>query len=78
MTINEAVTAIEALLADHEGVVEARVHPSGDDTDVIKIWVDLGTLSIDRRKWIAGCEARIREELPGAAAFRLQIRAEFD
>jgi hypothetical protein len=77
MDINAAVRAIEELLRTYEGVIDAQVRPSGDDTDVIKVWVDLGGTG-DPKAWAATCEQAIRAALPDAAAFRLQVRAERD
>jgi len=75
MTINEACTAIEKLL-EGRSILSSQVRPSGDDVDVIKIWVDLGTTKIDPDVWAKSFEDQVRNELPDAAAFRLQIRAE--
>ena len=75
MTINEAVTAIEQLLAGSPGVVACQVRPSGDDVDVIKVWADLGTHA-DPDGWATTFEAEIRAKVPGAAPYRLQVRAE--
>jgi hypothetical protein len=77
MDINAAVTAIEEFLMSYEGVVAAQVRPSGDDTDVIKIWVDLAGAG-NSKAWAAKCEEAIRKAVPGAAAYRLQVRAEAD
>jgi hypothetical protein len=74
--INQAVTAIEAFLRTYEGVLDLQVRPSGDDTDVIKIWIDLGTKTMDTRAWGRTCEAAIRKAIPTSAPFRLQIQAE--
>ena len=82
MGINEAVTAIEELLDTYSGggakPLAIQIRPSGDDVDVIKIWVDLGVARVDLAAWEKACEAAIREAIPGAAAFRLQLRAERD
>ncbi|MEO8706490.1 MAG: hypothetical protein ABI867_41075 [Kofleriaceae bacterium] len=79
MDINGAVTAIEAFLKTYGGVIETQVRPSGDDTDVIKIWVDLGDAPAgDPVTWAADCERAIRQAIPDAAGFRLQVRAEKD
>ena len=78
MDINEVVSAIEKMLSTYEGVVEAQVRPSGDDTDVIKIWVDLGDSTVDPVVWADTCERAIRHVIGDAAAFRLQVRAESD
>ena len=46
MGINETVLAIEQFLLSYDGgpgkPVAVQVRPSGDDVDVIKIWIDLG------------------------------------
>ena len=81
MDINDAVTAIEKFLATYDagGAPAAiQVRPSGDDVDVIKIWIDLGAKGIDTKTWSSICEAAIRKAVPGSAAFRIQIRAETD
>jgi hypothetical protein len=74
MTINEAVTAIEALLATKPDLTAFQVRPSGDDVDVIKIWVDIDTP--DAAAFEKSLEAEVRAAVPDAAAFRLQVRAE--
>ena len=76
MTINEAVGAIEKLLAAKQGVTSAQVRPSGDDVDVIKVRVGLADATADADAWAKALEAEIRKQVPGAAAYRLQIRAE--
>jgi hypothetical protein len=80
MGINEAVTAIEDVLRTYDGggkkPTSVQVRPSGDDLDVIKIWIDLGDSGADTDAWTTACEAAIRKAVPGAAAFKLQIRAE--
>jgi hypothetical protein len=80
MGINEAVTAIENALRNYDGggakPVAVQVRPSGDDIDVIKIWVDLGDSKADREVWGTACEAALRTAVPGASAFKLQVRAE--
>lgn len=72
------VTAIEQFLRAYEGVADTQVRPSGDDTDVIKIWVDLGDPAANTQAWAATCEAAIRAAVPESAPFRLQVRAERD
>lgn len=74
MEINHVVTEIEAYLKTYDGVVECQVRPSGDDADVIKIWVDLGASAADPLVWAAACEAAIRKAIP--SPYRLQLRAE--
>lgn len=75
MTINEACTAIEKLL-EGRAILSSQVRPSGDDVDVIKIWVDLGATKTDPHEWAKNFEAQVRKELPDVVGFRLQIRAE--
>lgn len=84
MGINEAVLAIEKFLLTYDGgpgkPVAVQVRPSGDDIDVIKIWIDLGAAKrgVDPEAFERACAAAIREAIPEAAAFRLQVRAEAD
>jgi hypothetical protein len=81
MGINDAVAAIEKFLLTYDGgsgkpaAVQAR--PSGDDVDVIKVWVDLGNAKkIDTDAWERAAAAAIREAIPETQAFRLEVRAE--
>ena len=76
MTINEAVTAIEKVLESTSGVVASQVRPSGDDVDVIKVWVDLVDTKIDTATWKKTFEADVRERVPGAAPYRIEVHAE--
>jgi hypothetical protein len=76
VTINEAVLAIEELLAKATGVASFQARPSGDDVDVIKIWADLGDTKQDPDEWSKKFEAEIRAKIPGTAPYRLQVRAE--
>jgi hypothetical protein len=76
--INEVVGAIEEMLRGYAGVVACQVRPSGDDVDVIKIWVDLGNAAVDRHAWAKNCEAAIRTAIPASQPFRLTIYAERD
>ncbi|HSD86330.1 MAG TPA: hypothetical protein VLB44_02410 [Kofleriaceae bacterium] len=84
MGINEAVVAIEAFLLTYDGgsgrPVAVQARPSGDDVDVIKVWVDLGTAKrgVNVDAWERACAAAIREALPETQAFRLEVRAEAD
>jgi hypothetical protein len=84
MGINEAVLAIETFLRTYDGgpgkPVEVQVRPSGDDVDVIKIWIDLGAArrGVDPDAYERACAASIREAIPESAAFRLEVRAEAD
>ena len=76
MTINEAVGAIEKLLVAKANVAASQVRPSGDDLDVIKVWVDLGDSTLDAAAWAKSFEDEIRSQVPGAAPYRLEVRAE--
>jgi hypothetical protein len=82
MGINEAAEAIDTFLRSYDGgsgtPVDVKVHPSGDDLDVIKVWVDLGTKAVDRAAWEKAAAAAIRAALPDTRAFRLEVRAEVD
>jgi len=72
--INAAVDAIEQFLATYEGVGEHHVRPSGDDVDVIKVWIEVKTP--DPKAFAHKCEQAIRAKVPGAARYRLAVRAE--
>jgi hypothetical protein len=76
MTINEAVTAIEKVLASMRDVAASQVRPSGDDVDVIKVWVNLGESRNDPVAWGKTLEADLRKQVPGAAPYRIEVRAE--
>lgn len=76
MTINEAVAAIEKLLASMRVVASSQVRPSGDDVDVIKVWVALGDAQIDPEAWAKTFEGEIGKRVAGAAPYRIQVRAE--
>ncbi len=82
MGINEAADAIDTFLRSYDGgsgtPVDVRVHPSGDDLDVIKVWVDLGAKKLNLDAWEKAAAAAIREALPQTQAFRLEVRAEVD
>ena len=76
MTINEAVGAIEQLLKTQTGVTSTQVRPSGDDLDVIKVWVAVVDAKVGVDVWKKELEAEIRKQVPGSAPFRLEIHAE--
>ena len=80
MGINDTARAIEDFVRSYgDGGVtprEVQVRPSGDDVDVIKVWVDLGATPVDPDGWARACEAAIAEAIPSAAAFRVVVRAE--
>ena len=72
--INAAVLAIETFLETYDGIGEHHVRPSGDNVDVIKVWIEVR--AADAKAVAAACETAIRKAIPAAAAFKLQIRAE--
>lgn len=78
--INLVAAAIDSFVRAYQfaGVTphEVQVRPSGDDVDVIKVWVDLGETKIDRTAWAASCETEIGKNVPGAASYRVVVRAE--
>lgn len=81
MGINEAAEAIEKFLLTYDGgsgkPVGVQAHPSGDDIDVIKVHVDLGSSTKgDLHAWEKAAAAAVREALPDTQAYRLHIRAE--
>lgn len=76
--INVAAQAIEAFLQGYGGVVSAQVHPSGDDVDVIKVWIDLGASAADPAAFAKACEEAIRSAVPATSGYRLEVRAERD
>lgn len=83
MGINEAVIAIEKFLQTYDGgsgkPASVQVRPSGDDIDVIKIYVDLGEgKRVNTDAWEKACAAAVREALPETQAFKLEVRAETD
>jgi len=73
--INEAIAAIEKLLESMSVIKSAQVRPSGDDVDVIKVWVDLGSSKLDPDAWAKNLEVELAKH---AAPFRVQVRAETD
>ena len=75
MTINEACTAIEKVLASMRDVTASQVRPSGDDVDVIKVWVNVESKH-EPTAWASTLEAALRKQVPGAAAYRLEVRVE--
>jgi hypothetical protein len=84
MTINAAAEAIDRFLASYQGrggrrPVEVRSHPSGDDVDAIKTWVNLGpdAEGEDLGAWCAEAETALREALGDQlAGFVLELRAD--
>jgi hypothetical protein len=82
--INEAAVAVERFVTGYTGAggrkpVEVQVHPSGDDMNAIKVWVNLGgdAEGDDRSAWCTAAEAAIRAAL-GAdlGTWALDVRAD--
>lgn len=83
MGINEAVAAIEEFLITYDGgsgpPVAVQVRPSGDAIDEIKVWIDLGPARrVDLEAYERAAAAAIRDSVPAAAPFKLDVRAEAD
>lgn len=84
MDINGATEAIDRFLQGYEGLggrkpVEVRVHPSGDDMDAIKAWVNLGAAAEgdDLEAWCTDAERAVRAALGDEiAAYQLELRAD--
>jgi len=78
--INETATAIEAFVRTYSALgvspKDVQVRPSGDDVDVIKVWIDLGTATADPRAWAHACEAAIKAAIPSSTAFAIAVRVE--
>lgn len=80
MDINQAAQKVEEFLASYAGhggkkAKEIRVHPSGDDQNEIKVWVDLGAGVGDDvcEAWAAQCQ---KDAAAAAGSFALHVRAE--
>jgi hypothetical protein len=84
MDINTACEEVDRFLQSYKGnggraPVEVRAHPSGDDMNAIKIWVNLGSAADgdDLEAWCAEAEAAIRKALPAAVeGWTLELRAD--
>ena len=79
--INATATAIEVFVQRYiaAGVApkEIQVRPSGDDLDVIKIWIDLGpNANVDVQAWAHDLKVAVLENIAEAAAFELSVRVE--
>ena len=78
--INQIATEVETFVRQYiaAGVAprEVQVRPSGDDVDVIKVWIDLGSAKVDAQAWARDCEAAIKKAIPAAAAFKVAVRVE--
>jgi hypothetical protein len=67
---------VRAYQADGAAPKEVQVRPSGDDVDVIKVWVDLGPTKVDHEAWGTALEGAINKSVPGATDYRVVVRAE--
>ena len=83
MDINVASETIDKFLQGYTGrggrkPAEVRAHPSGDDMNAIKIWVNLGAAaeSDDLTAWCADAEAAIRKAHPDTGKYTLELRAD--
>jgi len=84
MDINAAAEAVDRFLQGYQGAggrkpVEVRSHPSGDDMNAIKVWVNLGAAAEkdDLAAWCATAEEAIRAELGDQiASYTLELRAD--
>ena len=79
--INATATAIEAFVQHYiaAGVAprEVQVRPSGDEVDVIKVWIDLGAnAKVDVQAWAHDLKIAIRQNIADSAAFELSVRVE--
>lgn len=86
MDINQAVGIVEAFLANYDNEhedwnpTEIRVLPSGDENEVIKIWLNFGPDAEDR---VEPLRMRVIDALREAhpeldEAFTLEVRADAD
>jgi hypothetical protein len=83
MDINAAAEAADRFLQGYTGrggrrPTEVRSHPSGDDMNAIKIWVNLGAAADgeDLGAWCTEAEAAIRKAVPGLDAVTIELRAD--
>jgi len=83
MDINVASETVDRFLQGYTGKggrkpTEVRAHPSGDDLNAIKIWVNLGADAEgdDMAAWCAEAEAAIRAAHPDAGKYTLELRAD--
>jgi hypothetical protein len=82
--INTASEEVDRFLQSYKGrqgrtPVEVRSHPSGDDMNAIKVWVNLGSAaeSDDLHAWCADAETAIRAALGDKLGdFTLELRAD--
>jgi len=84
MDINAAAEAVDRFLQSYAGAggrraTEIRAHPSGDDMNAIKVWVNVGpdVGDDDLAAWCTAAEAAIRAKLGDAVkGYTLELRAD--
>jgi len=84
MDINAAAEAVDRFLLGYQGrggrrPAEVRSHPSGDDLQAIKVWVNLGAAADgeDLEAWCKDAEAALREALGDEIArYTLELRSD--
>lgn len=80
--INEAASAVEQFLASYTGKggrkpVEVQAHPSGDDMNAIKVWVNLGSAAEndDLHAWCHDAEAALKKAVD-LGTWAVELRAD--
>ena len=83
MDINAAAEAADRFLQGYTGrggrrPTEVRSHPSGDDMNAVKVWVNLGAAAEqdDLAAWCGEAEAAIRKAVPGLDGVTIELRAD--
>jgi hypothetical protein len=84
MDINAAAEAVDKFLQGYTGAggrkpVEIRVLPSGDEKNLIKVWVNLGAAAEkdDLEAWCSAADEAIRAAVPDVGKpFELKVRAD--
>jgi len=78
--INKAALEVETFVRGYTAsgltAKDVQVRPSGDDVDVIKVWIDLGSATVDAKAWAKECETAIKKAVPSAASFQVTVRVE--
>jgi hypothetical protein len=84
MDINAAAEAVDRFLQGYQGAggrkpIEVRSHPSGDDMNAIKVWVNLGAAAEkdDLDAWCETAKQAIRAALGDEiATYAIELRAD--
>lgn len=84
MDINAAAEAVDRFLQGYQGrggrkPTEVRSHPSGDDMNAIKVWVNLGAAAEndDLAAWCSEAEAALKKALGDkVASYTIELRAD--